>query len=141
MWVSGTSGSVTVNTIVLSVTNWSVDWRTDNLDVSYMGQGTLWADFIDGVPDYDIRMDCIYKADENPFGAAQGPNQITIGSTANATLWITSGEGGLHRYVVPNLLITDVSSEGSVRDTIRYSITAKGSAYSAAATVKVPGVA
>jgi len=127
MFVSGVAGRVFVNTVQLSVSNWSVDFRVDNIDVSVMN-GSVWSDTIDGVPDFDIRFDAVYLPEENPFNAL-GAN-ITVGYYAECIFWITHNGGvGADRWKFPNVLITDVTNEKGVRDTVRYSVMGKGSAY------------
>lgn len=140
-WISGQSGKVIVGAVLgvggisLSATNWSIDWRCDVVDVSnFNGMG--WGGFIDGVPEFDVRVDAIYETSENPFGLGV---PLIPGNSVSLILHMDPTIAGAY-YRMDDVVVIDVTMENAVRDTVRYSISGKSSAYYSTALITYPDV-
>lgn len=139
MWIAGHEGAVLVgpanNPVDLSATNWLVDWRCNTVDVSNF-KGFGWGAYLDGVPDFNIRIEALWDSAENPF-VANAPGVIP-GDQIRAVLYLTRNDA-VQRWLFPNILVQQVMSASAVRDTVRYTIVGQGSAYTAAFEVTRPG--
>jgi hypothetical protein len=81
-------------------------------------------------------VDAFWDTLEDPFGVLE----LHPGEFVAMVLYVNVDDLTA-RFAFPQALITDVSNEEAVRDTVRYSIVGKASAYAQAAAVKVPGEA
>jgi hypothetical protein len=134
-WIAGHSGSVTFAGVAMTATGWMVDWHTDVVDVSSF-KGFGWGGYLAGVPDYDVRVDCIYDTTEDPFGPVI---QLLPGSSIAAVLYQDSTIAGA-RYSFSEIQVIEVSMEDAVRDTVRYSVVGKASAYYSTVSILTPSL-
>lgn len=138
-WLAGHGGSVLLGdlttSISLSATNWMIDWVCDTVDVSnFNGQG--WGAYMDGVPEFNLRVDAVFDPVEDPFG---GANAVVPGETISCVLYMDEEVAGSY-YEFSDVVVMDVTMEQGIRDTVRYSFTGKASAYTAAADVTPPNI-
>lgn len=135
-WLAGHGGRVIIpsaGNLALSATGWMVDYHADTIDVSNF-KGVGWASYLGGVPDIDIRIDAIWDTTEDPFSPAVN---LQPGESVSLQLHLDPGDANRF-YDIEDGVITEILNEQAVRDTIRYSIMVKASAYFASVTIGTP---
>lgn len=123
---SAKNARVSVGNTNLFAMKWSINTKVDELDVSnFEGQG--YAQWIGGLLDADISVDCVWDANQNPTGNPPNliPGQL-VSTVKFYADWRGLGPFGAgEAWTFPSLLITALNQETEVRSFIKYSWTAK----------------
>lgn len=120
--IAGFGGRVLIGGSIFRVQRWAVDWKTDNFDVTTT-ENNGYYNYLTGIKDADIDFDAYWDTTDNPFSAGLNIGAGTTGF--NLTVRLQKTVPGSENWIFPQVLITDVRNEGSVRDVIRYSFHAR----------------
>jgi len=105
---AGKGGAVTVNTVAQPLTDWSMDVKTDSLDVTNFTSGG-WQELYSG----------IFSADISCSGPYDGSSSVTQGTIATFILQVATG-----LTVTLTALVTSVKVDQNVKDVAKVSYTA-----------------
>jgi hypothetical protein len=133
--IAGFLGQVLVNGATLRAQNWRLRWSTDQIDVTnFINVG--WASYIGGLSDADLEIDCIFDPNDNPF---MGVPNLLPGQIVAVNLNFVKTNIGTQRFYFPAITILSIDSTSTVRDAVKYHLTAKICSYDTSTPPKVPG--
>lgn len=122
---SGKQARVSVNGINLPANKWTVNLKTDELDVTTFENGGF-ANFTYGVHEADVSFEAFWTTLVNP---TSNPPKIQIGADVPCIIYLDSGlvstANTSFTFNFPHLLITSLSVDTSVRDVVKYSVSGK----------------
>lgn len=128
-FIAGYKGRLVIDSaagaMTLTLNRWSVDWVSDSMDVTST-ENNAYEGFLSGVKDLTINFDGFFDTKANPFG---GVIELTPGNYYSISLYYDKNDMGSNRWFLNSILCTEVHSETSVRDTVRYSFVGKFSEY------------
>lgn len=121
------------STVTMHANRWSVSWRVDALESTTFVNANF-GQYVSGVMEFDISVDCIYDTLSDPFfsgGLSTTQNVLAAGLQPGCGVGLTIDvtEGNATRnWSFPNAYVASVHVDDSVRDLVRYSVSLKGSA-------------
>jgi hypothetical protein len=125
----GYNGKIEIEGQELCVTKWSVNEKVDEIDVTTTCDNGF-VKYIPGAADADITLEGILGTDnsEDPMDrlALRDLADIHIGSVAAITIFPDDVLAAGSSWVFPQALITGLNMEGAPRDTVKWTIMAKG---------------
>lgn len=111
-------------TVVLLATRWSVEARSDEIDVTNFETGGF-AEFLPGYVEANISVDGFYEKEGTPFAYNIGTPMINAGNYVGLTLYASRDAGGVDYFDFPKAFILSATGEAAVRDAARVSFTAR----------------
>lgn len=125
----GYNGVVTINAATLCVTKWSVNEKVDEIDVTTTCDNGF-VKYIPGAADCDITLEGILGtgATEDPANVLgfRALGDIRIGSTASISISPDASLNVAASWSFPFALVTGWNMESAPRDTVKWTLMAKG---------------
>lgn len=123
----------TAGTTVMHAIRFTVDMRVDALDETTFVNAN-WGQHVNGVQDYEISVDCLFDttSDLFPVGGLSAAQNVFIAAAlqpgCNMGIFAELDEGNaVRRWSFPETIILDVRIDDSVRDLLRFSVSARAS--------------
>lgn len=125
----GYNGRVVIEGTELCATKWSVNTKVDEIDsTSFCDNG--YVSWLPAAADADITIEGILgdAVSEDPYDllAFRDLGDLKVGSDVMIQIFPNDVANAAASWTFPTALLTSWSMEGSPRDTVRYTLTAKG---------------
>lgn len=119
----GYLATLIIGATTMHATRFTVAWKVDEFDVTtFANYGG--GQYASGISDWDLSFDAFYDTSDNPFSNAVN---IVPGAQLAVRVQFNRNLGNNPGWYFPNVLFLTVNNDSSVRDVIRYSVTAKAS--------------
>ncbi len=127
-FTTGYNAHVSINSMTLCATKFSVSTKVDEIDVTSFCD-TGYASWLGGSADCDITIEGVLGTDqsEDPYNvlAFRDLGDLKIGSQNVIIIYPDQTLNGGATWTFPIALLCSWSMEGSPRDTVRWTLTAK----------------
>lgn len=118
--IQGFGGRVLIGNRIFRANRWTIDWRTDDLDVLTF-EGSGFGAHMHGLLGADVEIDCYYHTVDNPF---VGAFPLYPGNQHLVEIYYVKGNENLV-WNLWNVLCTDMRHEGEVRGIVHYTYRGK----------------